>query len=378
MPLAADVFRDQFEVFRTRIARATPGAAFQAFDKGLAQTWEGYKGPLRDTALKRLDASTWRREEIGAGRILEATISAIEITKANGEEPNNLVRWEGRFGHGNRSHRRLLEARKDPLLRHDIETVLFEHFREEADPATSFQGLITTVGGRYDLLAYLFFLRDWDRFMPIATRTFDDALGRLGFDLVTSYNASWENYQAYGSALAEIRDALVNVAGVPAARLVDAHSFCWILVRPEMEDAAATRPGSSAKRDPGRTYSARDKSIYEMASGAENTARSANGQIVETTKKNKELQMSRLELEAYLRDLLDLQENCCALTGLPLQFQGDHDDVQLLPSLDRIDSDGHYARGNLQVVCRFVNKWKSNTVDDEFRRLLELVRGDTH
>jgi hypothetical protein len=46
----------------------------------------------------------------------------------------------------------------------------------------------------------------------------------------------------------------------------------------------------------------------------------------------------------------------------------------MLASLDRINSDGHYSDGNLQVVCRFVNQWKSNMPDGEFRRLLGMVR----
>jgi hypothetical protein len=61
---------------------------------------------------------------------------------------------------------------------------------------------------------------------------------------------------------------------------------------------------------------------------------------------------------------------------IPLQYRGDHTDHQLLASLDRIDSNGHYAEGNLQVVCRFVNKWKSDLANAEFIRLLSLVRQD--
>ncbi|MEZ4234398.1 MAG: hypothetical protein R3B89_34810, partial [Polyangiaceae bacterium] len=53
------------------------------------------------------------------------------------------------------------------------------------------------------------------------------------------------------------------------------------------------------------------------------------------------------------------------------------EDPALTYSLDRIDSDGHYERDNLQVVCRFVNKWKSNSKDEEFRRLLRIVREHT-
>ena len=48
----------------------------------------------------------------------------------------------------------------------------------------------------------------------------------------------------------------------------------------------------------------------------------------------------------------------------------------LLPSVDRIDSDGHYELGNLQLVCQFINFWKGSGNNEEFRRLLMLVRGE--
>lgn len=49
---------------------------------------------------------------------------------------------------------------------------------------------------------------------------------------------------------------------------------------------------------------------------------------------------------------------------------------RLLCSLDRIDSSGHYSIGNLQVVCRFLNRWKNDGNDTEFRRLLALLRSE--
>ncbi len=48
---------------------------------------------------------------------------------------------------------------------------------------------------------------------------------------------------------------------------------------------------------------------------------------------------------------------------------------ELLPSLDRIDSDGHYVPGKLHIVCRFINRWKSDGDDKNFRRLLSVLRG---
>lgn len=50
------------------------------------------------------------------------------------------------------------------------------------------------------------------------------------------------------------------------------------------------------------------------------------------------------------------------------------EDPEMLCSLDRIDSNGHYERGNLQIVCRFVNRW-SDSVDAHFRTLVAKVRG---
>ncbi|HEY7576464.1 MAG TPA: hypothetical protein VH855_02625 [Acetobacteraceae bacterium] len=86
--------------------------------------------------------------------------------------------------------------------------------------------------------------------------------------------------------------------------------------------------------------------------------------------------MTRLALEKLLLELIKKQESRCALTGIPFHFPRDPNcDKELLPSPDRIDSSGHYEPGNIQIVCRFVNFWKGDSDDAEFRRLLALVRG---
>jgi hypothetical protein len=54
----------------------------------------------------------------------------------------------------------------------------------------------------------------------------------------------------------------------------------------------------------------------------ENTVRNANGQLVQRILKNKELRMTSAELERLIGSLLDLQDNRCALTGIPFQFHG--------------------------------------------------------
>jgi hypothetical protein len=128
------------------------------------------------------------------------------------------------------------------------------------------------------------------------------------------------------------------------------------------------------KRNPGITFNARQKSIAYMAMMAKGTVAVSNGQQVLRTVKNKELRIPEKELEPYLAALLEAQEGLCAITGIQLQYLGDEEDKELLCSLDRIDSNGHYEIGNLQIVCRFVNRWKNDGDNREFRRLVAMVR----
>ncbi len=117
-----------------------------------------------------------------------------------------------------------------------------------------------------------------------------------------------------------------------------------------------------------------ENAAYRMAMTAWTTTQGSNGQQVLRTLKNKEFRFqTQLELEQYVLSLLKDQEGLCALSGLELQYDGQQSDPQMLCSLDRIDSSGHYERGNLQIVCRFLNRWKSDQDDQEFRRLLNIL-----
>lgn len=364
--------------FRRDMQEAANGRPFGTLRDGLAGAWENYKEPLRAEALKRLGRPGWSAADVGSGTILDAVVRAIEISNPGGGLTNNLVRWPNRFGHANRSHSALLDARGNSQARRRLESLLFDLY-EAGEPAYGhlFEALRGEVGDRYDLLAYLFFLRDWDRFMPIATMTFDRAFAALGIDVVTTQRCSWENYQAYNASLSAVRTALSAHDELGPIRLIDAHSFCWLLIRVPMElldgDGLARRGERHASAI---VYDARMKSIWEMAYNTEQTARNANGQVVQRIVKPKELRMTRQALEALLDRLLETQEERCALTGLRLHYRAQGADDALLPSLDRIDSNGHYEEGNLQVVCRFVNFWKGDTPNEEFKRLLALVRGD--
>lgn len=365
-------FHETFARFQRLIAANDHGHAFTNFNEGVAAVWESYKPRLREHALSILNADAWRESEIGRGSILQRVISAIEIQDSQIKLTNNLVFWQNRFGHANREHNALLDGQANVGLRQELERLLFGLYRGEADEGTTFDALSRLTGGKYPLLAYLYFLKDMDRFMPIQPTTFDRAFRNLGIELVTLRNCSWENYERYNEALTEVRKALGTIDGLSRVRLVDAHSFCWML---EKMDEKPDEPGKMGRTNTGRVLGGRDVSIILMRDAVMQTVKNSNGQTVERSVKDKELRMSPLALEEHIRALMDLQGNRCALTGIPLAFHGSGGDANLAPSLDRIDSDGHYEVGNLQVVCRFVNFWKGASDNEEFKGLLMLVRG---
>lgn len=97
--------------------------------------------------------------------------------------------------------------------------------------------------------------------------------------------------------------------------------------------------------------------IKRMAATAVHTAAYANGQTVLTTVKNKDIGFTREEIEEEIARLLKDQGHCCALTGY--DFRQGNTNPHLKMSLDRKDSDKGYVEGNLQVVTRAANFYKS-------------------
>lgn len=164
-------------------------------------------------------------------------------------------------------------------------------------------------------------------------------------------------------------------------KLAETHAdYAQSLIAGEDLSLWHSQPGWRQKEEksgkaPVTVFSAAKRTALRMASTAMSTTLNSNGQEVLRTIKNKELRFVSLgELQDYLEALLFDQEHACAITSLPLQFDGEHTDPEMLCSLDRIDSNGHYEEGNLQVVCRFINRWKSDSDDGEFRRLIRILQ----
>jgi hypothetical protein len=111
-----------------------------------------------------------------------------------------------------------------------------------------------------------------------------------------------------------------------------------------------------------------------MAETMLNTVAQANGQTVERTVKVKTTNLSRQDCEALIREKMGEQQDRCALTSLPLGYDGECEDKEMLASLDRIDSTGHYTPENVQLVCRFINRWKGADNEALTRRLISVLQ----
>jgi hypothetical protein len=83
----------------------------------------------------------------------------------------------------------------------------------------------------------------------------------------------------------------------------------------------------------------------------------------------KDLERRAFDLDVdYLENLWNQQGGKCALTGLPMA----HKFSSLLSaSLDRIDSMKGHIKGNIQVVCQWVNSAKNDFTNTEFRAVLD-------
>lgn len=366
-----DLSRVQFDQVFDNLNKnlcAYNGSEFDGFQLGVIYKWESYKDDIQRIALDRLNSSDWVTTDIGSGRILEALIHAIEIRTSAGAF-NNLVAWEPRPNRPS-STAQLRQGLRNGPKRNQFEQVLFNLFRGQIDHEIALTRIVDLVGARYPLIAYIFFLIDYTQYMPIAPQTFDRAFAELGIDLRTSGKCSWENYAAYNEAIGWVREALIEWKGFAGTRLLDAHSWVWLMARLPGKIELQEKQGVSKPDDI-------QFRMIELGRSIISRAASANGQTEKSVVKNKEVFgfSSEQALYDFLGNLWERQQGLCNLTGLPMQLRvGKGAPNHMTVSVDRISSDGHYSPDNLQLTCWFANRWKGTTPHDEFMELLSRVQ----
>lgn len=195
---------------------------FKSFKTGYAREQEYYKRDVFREARIKLNLQSWKKSDIGTGKIIGCVIDAIEI------KLNNLFEWDSRHGEATRYHNSLFEAKENTTLCKEYEQLLYDLFNDLKTDKESFNHLIKLAGQKYGYIAYLFFIKDSSKYLPIAPKNFDRAFKVLNIPFVTSKNCSWVNYQQFLGVMGQIKDMLID-KGIYEALLLDAHSFCWII-----------------------------------------------------------------------------------------------------------------------------------------------------
>lgn len=175
----------------------------------LSNTQEDYKRGIALRAHETLNPESWEKSEIGSGSIGARAIKAVQ-------KHNNLI---GRFQ---------VTAFSDKVQESGsaAEQLLFDLYHERKEQGC-FERICELFGKKYDLIAYLYFVLDPNRYLPIRPTIFDEIFKKLGISLQTSGRCSWDNYQEFLNTVAEVRGLMREYYQQEDIDMLDAHSFLW-------------------------------------------------------------------------------------------------------------------------------------------------------
>lgn len=177
---------------------------------------EDYKHTAAIKGRNILQVETWRKSWIGTGKIAEKAKKAIG-------QAGNLVNRNQQIDFRNRLNP------EHPKYRPDAEDVLYDIYCG-IDSEAAFSRAIKTFGAKYDTIAYLFFMKSYEQFLPISPGNFDCVFQTLGIDFSTAFRCRWDNYSQFIAIIREIQLLMNNVLPLASdARLIDAHSFLWFI-----------------------------------------------------------------------------------------------------------------------------------------------------
>jgi predicted HNH restriction endonuclease len=180
---------------------------------------EKYKEAVYKEARETINNGRWKQEDIGTGKIYKTIVDAIKDKVIYKYEQcnNNLINfWTIR------------DDFKKYKPSKSFEQLLFDFYKSKGiKNDTVFEELLK-YGHPYNLIAYLFFIKDNKQFLPISQRKFDRVFIDLGInDFKTDGSASYENYSTFIVIIKEVHKFLKTKD--KEASLLDSHSFLWIL-----------------------------------------------------------------------------------------------------------------------------------------------------
>ncbi len=177
---------------------------------------EDYKYTAAINGRSVLQVETWKKSWIGSGKIADKAAKAIS-------KADNLVNQNQQIDFKNRLNP------EHPKYRSNAEQVLYDLYCG-TDPESAFSMAVDTFGAKYDTIAFLFFMKSYEQFLPISPRNFDRIFQTLGIDFSTAFRCGWDNYCEFIAIIREVQELINDILPLESnARLIDAHSFLWFI-----------------------------------------------------------------------------------------------------------------------------------------------------
>lgn len=160
-----EMYMDAFASF---VERKSDGIRFDSFQENPYLHHDEDKQDVFLRAREVLKPDMWKKRDIGTGKmIFEQAKQALDCNEMSCG--SSLVSWQS-----------VDDFKKMPMSRiTETERVLFDLYRGNDDAVTfrAFMGLFS-----YDLIAYLFFVKDMDVYLPVRSENLGDRFKILGIE----------------------------------------------------------------------------------------------------------------------------------------------------------------------------------------------------
>lgn len=180
---------------------------------------ENYKSSCAAKAQEALEIHRWKENWIGRNQ--EIRFRAIKAMDRLGNlvDPHQKTRFRNNLNPERKEYRK------------DAERALYDIFKSKGkeEEAAAFAEAVSVFGGHYDTISGLFFIKNRMEYLPVRTTFFEESFHLLGIDYKLSYQCSWENYCGFIDLVGEIQTIMQDVIPDVVIRLIDAHSFLWII-----------------------------------------------------------------------------------------------------------------------------------------------------
>lgn len=259
---------------------------------GFLSSEESYKSRAYENARNKLAVHTWAEDDIGTGKISKCVIEAV-MEHDNLINHNQIISFKNTLN----NNKQLIES----------ETILYAIYKG-ADDGISFDNATKHFGASYDLISYLFFVKNRDSYIPVRSKRMDKSMEILEIDLKVSYHCTWDNYCKLIAIAKEILKIMNKVLRLKEpATLLDVQSFLWII----QEEESPQNP-----RVVFRNWMP-DSNVIKSIQTAVEIGKLQTDKIDEITNTETEILVKARIGQGIYRDKLIKKHNCkCMLCGM--------------------------------------------------------------